>query len=388
MPKACMVAYANYFTDARIKNYVGALLRQGFQVDVLALGRRDAAELPGFRLFSMAEKHWSDRPGGYIIAQLRFLLWATWRLVILSAREPYQFVHVHNMPDFLVFSALAPRLRGARVILDVHDTMPEHYATKFDLDLTSPVIAFLRWEERISAAFADLVITTNSLHKTVLEEHGLPPAKIAIIMNLGNERIFVPSARDDQAEELRLVYHGTIAERLGIDLILRAVSLARRRCPKIRLTLIGDGDYLRRAKELVAEFDLADAVDLHGFLPVEELPAMLRNADVGVIGNRAYTESKNDFMLPVKMLEYAALEIPSIVPRLRSIMSYFDETSAIFYDADDVRGLTERIVEVCEDRGLLERAKLGLRRFNRQYNWAAMEQRYMELVGNLTAGDP
>jgi glycosyltransferase involved in cell wall biosynthesis len=381
-----MVAYANYFTDARIKNYVDALLRHGFDVDVLALGPGDDTPPPGLRFFSMAEKHWSDRPGGYVLAQLRFLFWATWRLAILGAREPYQFVHIHNMPNFLVFCALVPRLKGARVILDVHDTMPEAYATKFDLELASPVIAFLRWEEKISAAFADLVITTNTLHKTVLEEHGIPPGKIAIIMNVGNERIFVPSAHKEHGKELRLVYHGTIAERLGIDLILRAMTLARKRCPEIHLALIGEGDYVGRTKELVAECGLLDAVELRGFLPVEELPAELRKADVGIIGNRAYTESRKNYMLPVKMLEYAALEIPTIVPRLKSITSYFDEHSAVFYDADDVCGLAERIVEVCQDRSVLERVTLGLRRFNRQYNWAGMEQHYMELVGDLTAG--
>ena len=29
------------------------------------------------------------------------------------------------MPDFLVFSALIPKLLGAKVVLDLHDPMPE-----------------------------------------------------------------------------------------------------------------------------------------------------------------------------------------------------------------------------------------------------------------------
>ena len=41
----CMIAYANYFTDARIKNYVDALLKNGYQVDVFALGQPEPAQL-------------------------------------------------------------------------------------------------------------------------------------------------------------------------------------------------------------------------------------------------------------------------------------------------------------------------------------------------------
>ena len=40
-------------------------------------------------------------------------------------------IHVHSVPDFLVFAALVPKLLGARIILDIHDILPEFYASKF-----------------------------------------------------------------------------------------------------------------------------------------------------------------------------------------------------------------------------------------------------------------
>ena len=59
--------------------------------------------------------------------------WAvvTWR----HLRRPYDLVHVHNMPDFLVFTAWFPKLTGAKVILDIHDIVPEFYASKFDVSV-------------------------------------------------------------------------------------------------------------------------------------------------------------------------------------------------------------------------------------------------------------
>ncbi len=222
----CMIAYANYYTDARIKNYVQVLLKRGYEVDVFGLGSDDGTTTPGLCFFPVMQKYWGDSSVQYALSQLRFALlvavWVGWRYF----KKRYSLVHVHNMPNFLVFSAIFAKLMGAKVILDVHDTMPEAYATKFDCSLDHPLIALLRWEERLSARFADRVITTNELHKMVLSSHGIPDQKIDIIMNLGDERIFRPTQSGTAREGLTLGYHGTIAERLGIDLILRAIHLA------------------------------------------------------------------------------------------------------------------------------------------------------------------
>jgi len=43
----------------------------------------------------------------------------------------YQLIHVHSVPDFLVFAAIVPKLLGTPVVLDIHDVLPEFYASKF-----------------------------------------------------------------------------------------------------------------------------------------------------------------------------------------------------------------------------------------------------------------
>ena len=52
-------------------------------------------------------------------------------------REKYDLIHVHSVPDFLVFTAWLPKLTGTPVILDIHDILPEFYASKFGLDPSS-----------------------------------------------------------------------------------------------------------------------------------------------------------------------------------------------------------------------------------------------------------
>jgi glycosyltransferase involved in cell wall biosynthesis len=386
----CCIAYANYHTDARIKNYVDALLRNGYRVDVVALGDRGQHVPPGVRLYLLMRKVWSDNPLWYAAAQLAFALAATLLVTALFVTRRYRVVHVHNMPNFLAFCALPVRLLGARTILDVHDTMPEAYATKFGLRLGHPLIAALRAEERASAAISDAVIATNVLHKEVLVRHGIPERKIEIVMNVANPRFFdvggAPPARPPAGEVL-LMYHGTIARRLGLDLIVEAFAGAADECPGLRLLVVGEGDFRDELEAMVASRGLADRVRLVPFVPVEDLAALLAGGHAGVVGNRAYTEEKENYMLPVKMLEYAAMEIPTLAPRLRTIETYFGDDGALFYRPDDAADLSRRMVEVCRDPARLDELRPGLRRFNETYSWAAMEDVYLALIRRLTGPD-
>jgi glycosyltransferase involved in cell wall biosynthesis len=284
------------------------------------------------------------------------------------------------MPDFLVFAALVPKLLGARVILDIHDTAPEAYATKFNLPLEHPLIWLVKMEEVISAAFADQVITTQELHASTINQHGVGENKITIIMNLADTRIFHPSTNEHKHSGLTLVYHGTIAHRLGIDLILHAIKLARRDCPDLRFILYGHGEYAPAVSRIILESDLGDIVEMSGSVPVTELPAILSRADLGVIGNRLVTESRHNWMLPVKMMEYAAMDIPTIAPRLRVIQHYFDDTNTLFYRPDDPEDLARCIRLVYQNPDVLDRLRVGLRTFNTRYTWSEMAQRYLRLV--------
>jgi glycosyltransferase involved in cell wall biosynthesis len=378
----CMIAYANYFTDARIKNYVDALLKNGYQVDVFALGQPEPAQ-EGLRVFCLMPKVSSKKLLPYIFSQLWFLMLVFLQVSANFVQRKYTIVHVHNMPDFIVLGALIPKLFGAKVILDVHDTMPESYATKFCLPLDHIFIRLIKIEERLSAAFSNHVITTNDLHKDALVGHGLPANKISIVMNLGNPAIFHPHPKFKSTGGLTLAYHGTVAERLGLDLILKAIQYAQPHCLELSFILLGDGEFMPEVKRLIIEYRLENIVQVKGWVPVNDLPAGLATANVGVIGNRQYTETYQNWMLPVKMLEYAAMEIPTIAPRLKVIQHYFDENSAFYYTPDDAEDLSRRIIELYQQPEKILKAKESLRMFNQRYCWSALEKEYLDLVKEL-----
>ena len=63
-----------------------------------------------------------------------FTVLCFWLSLTCLVRGKLDVVHVHNMPNFLIFGALPIKLGNGKIVLDVHDTMLETYASKFQED--------------------------------------------------------------------------------------------------------------------------------------------------------------------------------------------------------------------------------------------------------------
>jgi glycosyltransferase involved in cell wall biosynthesis len=183
-----------------------------------------------------------------------------------------------------------------------------------------------------------------------------------------------------------VVYHGTLARRLGLDVALRAVAKIRDRIPSIELRIIGAGEEREALIALRNELELDDSVTFSdGFVPVERIPAMIRDADVGLIPLRI--SGGTDIMLPTKLLEYVTVGIPCIAPRTGTICRYFDEDMLQFFEAENADSLGAAIVEMYRDPARRARlAQQATERFGRTYTWSRHKQVYTTLVERLLAG--
>ncbi len=361
--KVCMIAYSDYFHDARIKSYVRTIAQAGGSVDIFALCDRhtNGRETDGrTRLFPLTKKYQGGKPTLYLLSYLAFFFMAMLKVSLAALTERYTAVHVHNMPNIIVFAAIVPRLLGATVILDVHDLMTATYMAKFNARDNDIWVKCLILEQRVSAWFASHVFTADHLQKAYLERVcRIPSAKLTVIMNLPHETVFTASRTENTDGRFRLVYHGTIAKRLGIDIILRAMSRLPAEVPA-HLSIYGSGDFLPDVVRLAEELQLGDKVWLsRAFFPTERVPEILDGMDLGIIGNRR-SLATDRYMMPVKLLEYAFLKIPVIAPRLEIIQTYFDEQMIKFYEPENVEDLARCIVEMygspAERKSLADRA--------------------------------
>src|SRR5437660_2031442 len=117
----CMVTYSFYETDSRVMRYAEALSQRGDDVEVFALGKPDAPRtevICGVKVRRLQGRVFNEKSKlTYLWRVSIFLLRALVAVSLGDLQKKYDLVHVHSVPDFLIFSALLPRLRGTPVIL-------------------------------------------------------------------------------------------------------------------------------------------------------------------------------------------------------------------------------------------------------------------------------
>jgi glycosyltransferase involved in cell wall biosynthesis len=391
--RAAIVLYSYYATDPRPRREAEALQRAGMEVEVVCL--RPGADSPrrlqlnGVAVFQMPLKRRRAGKLVYIAQYTWFLTCAFVVLAVRNFRRRYQLVHVHNMPDFLVFSALLPRLTGAKVILDLHDPMPELFRSIYGLPEEHFIVHWLKKMERRSIAFADLVLTPNLAFKELFMSRSCPPGKIETLMNSPETAIFDPdrfpgvNGHAVKDRPFVLMYHGLIVERHGLDLAIQAVARLRSRIPGLQLHLYGEPtEYSKKMMDLVQELKLEGVVFAHGFKPLDEIARDISQIDLGVIPNRLSSFTQINF--PTRIFEYLAMNKPVMVPVTKGISDYFRPDEMLYFQAGDVGDLAAKIEWAWqhpgEVRDLMERG----RRIYERHCWNLEEHKLLDLVGRLS----
>jgi glycosyltransferase involved in cell wall biosynthesis len=385
-----MAAYTNYRRDPRVRREAEALVAAGHRVVFLA--RRQARE------------HYRETIAGVDVIKVRgltgkctsiaeyvfdYTTFAAQVCLHLFARpRRYQLIHINNMPDFLVFAAWLPRMLGRPVIHDVHDLMPELYAEEFASGDRHWGVRVLKAQERWAGRFATAVLTVEARMKDILSSRGIDENKIHVLMNLPDERIFSPrpsSAPKAADAPFVMVYHGTLARRLGLDVAIEALARVRPTIPRVELRIIGAGEERDRLIQLSRTFGLEDAVTFSdGYVPLERIPALIGDADLGLIPLRI--SSGTDVMLPTKLLEYVSVGIPCIVPRTATITRYFDADMVEFFEAENVDSLAGAMLRLFQDPARCARlSHEATERFGKLYSWRVHKEVYTDLVARLLA---
>ena len=346
MARALVIAYTTYIHDGRVKRHAEALARRGDQVDAITLAAGQTGLINGVNVIGLEiPRYRGSSRTSYVKSYINFFIAAARKAMELSRDRPYDLAIVCTMPDAAILSALALRRAGTKLVLDVHDTMPELYRDKFPGWLGAVGVPIMKLEERLSAWCADLVLAVHEPHRQRLAEYGIRADKLRVVLNSPDDRIFVPDgAVIKDPTTFTVVCHGTITHRMGLDLAVRAVNQLRDRIPQLRLLAIGAGDYLGVIRRLVAELNLQDRVIFKDMIPIEELPKVLQTADVGLVPNRE--SSATHLMLPVKLLEFAMMGIPAIAPRLKTVEYYFGNGAVRFFNPGDINGLADAIEQL------------------------------------------
>ncbi len=333
-------------------------------------------------------KHQRGGAFSYAYTYSKFILLSAGILALRSLQRRYDLVYIHNMPDILVLSSLVPKLLGAKVILDLHDPMPELMTTIFGLREDSLSVRMIRLLEKLSLAWADQVITVNVACKRIFAARSCREEKIGIVMNAPDEVIFafhptrpVDAGKDGEGSFI-MMYHGSIVERNGLDLAVQAFARVREEIPRAELRIYGKRTpFLDQVMADVEARSLKEKVHYLGPRRLEELVGDIKACDVGIIPNQrnAFTNINT----PTRILEYLSMGKPVIAPRTPGILDYFSTDSLFFFESGDAADLALQIKRVYSDPVEAHKTAVRGQAVYHSHTWSAERATLVGLVADL-----
>ena len=386
MANILVIRQGAYPIDPRVRREVGALLEDGHHVDVLCTHRAGEpffARERGLRIIRLPLFHRRGGAAGYLLEYLLFFLFASAGAAVLHLGRRYRLVQVHTLPDSLVFSALVPRLLGARVVLDLHECMPEFFASKYGTGPAHPVVRALGAVEQAAIRFADRALTCTNQMREAFVVRGAPEDKIAVVLNSSEEQIFDPDRFPATAEPgFTILCHGAIEERYGLDTAIRAVALLATEIPELRLQIRGEGSEVESLRALAAGLGVQDRIDFQvGYGPVEDLVAAVAAADVGLVAVKR--DPFRDLTQCNKMYDFIAMRRPVLVSRTKSVEAYFDDDCFAWFESGDERDLARAIATLHAEPGLGPRLVERAATHAEPYRWSEQKERYLEVIRPL-----
>jgi glycosyltransferase involved in cell wall biosynthesis len=385
--KICMLAYTLYESDNRVRRYAEALARRGDQVDVIALSGGQtplgSEDISGVTLHRVQRRDFDERgKWTYAWRLLRFVLTSSVFLMRRHYSRRYDLIHVHNVPDFLVLAAWYPKRTGAKLILDIHDIVPELFASKFESSTESHYIQFLKVVEKTSAAFVDHVIVSNHLWYQTLISRSVPKEKCSVFLNHVDPAIFYRRPRTRSDGKLIILFPGTFQWHQGLDIAIEAFALVKDKLPTAEFHLYGGGGVEADLVRLAERLGLDGRVRFCGRLSHDRIAEVIANADLGVVPKRANLFGNEAYS--TKIMEFMSQGVPVVASRTKIDTFYFNDSIVRFFVSDDAQDMADAMLQVIEDKALRSALVAGGYEYADRHNWDVRKRDYLELIDSLS----
>jgi glycosyltransferase involved in cell wall biosynthesis len=376
------IAYTAAASDPRVRRHCESLARHGYRVIQIGLG--DSSDPSVGRLGDVVlvryrhHRYRGRQLWRYAAAYLRFLVFAWFVVRRLTRRRGVDVVQVTNLPDSLVICANPARHAGAGLILDLRDPMPELYESKFGSGWwTRIAVRLLRAQERWASRRSDLVLTVNEPHRRATVIHGVAADRLRVILNAADENL-IPRLTPPERLEPRLVYHGTVAQRMGLDVVIEAVRRLNDVGVPLTCDLYGDGDAVPALRRQIEQLALEHVVSISGRRhPMSELVPLIRAASIAIVPMSR--DVFMDLVLPSKLIEYVRLGLPVVVTRTPTMTAYFDETMVWYLSTLTSSELVSSVQHILAHPEQRAQQTLAAQ------SWQSFEGTYLGLVGQLVA---
>jgi len=387
----CHLLYEEFPRDPRVRRYVNALNEEGKSCVIVCSKKKNGKyfeEQNGNLIYRIPV---SKKRTSFFITLIEYLAFTSiscFLLTYLGIKYRFKIIHVHTLPDFLVFAAFWNRIFGAKVILDLHEIFPELYRARTAAGEGSFRVKLLKFAEKLSIWFSSLVITIHDNARDIFisRNKGIEN-KIHVVMNSVDPAEFENSALI-KTNEFIITYNGTVVKLLNLTMIVEALAELKEKMSAddfkhIEFRIYGDGPALDEILLLAISLGVSDKVNYMGYLQPAEMRKEVLKTSVLILPPLKNIYS--DLFYTIKLIEAIYLRIPVIATRLNTYSRYYSEDSLFYFESGNINDLKVRIEEVFYNKELIQKKTLNAFDDYVKVNWEVMREKYLMIVNKVIA---
>jgi len=218
---------------------------------------------------------------------------------------------------------------------------------------------------------SDLIIcASDHVNESVRKWFPVRKKTIYTIMNGIDTIKFSPNEQDRnrvrkrlgvREGELLLMTSGTISKEKGHHLVVEALNILFKKNVKLKLMIVGNGEYLTSISGLIDKFGLNDNIILTGFVPNELISNYYNAADIYLIPTfRAEG-------LPFALIEAMSISLPIIASKAGGIPNVLEnDKEGLLINPGDTDEIVSKILTLLRNKDL--RKSLGVSARNKALN--------------------
>jgi len=383
-----IIVFDEFPDDSRIRRYKNILNYNSYFVYIVCLkskGKKIIEKIPGYTVYRVP----LSKKRGSLIRRIYeyfiFLFLCFWIINYLFIFKKVNIFHLNTLPDFIVISAIIPRIFGASVILDYHELFPEAMIqfSEGKIKLNSFFYKVIKLVENISYRFANNVIVFHDPAKEILMKRIKSNKNPVVIMNCVDPNE-IPTFCRKKTDVFYIVYNGVINENLNLSQVIDSLKLIKKSnyeiYSKIFFSIYGYGPDLKNVL-LKAKKDNIENIVYKGWMKYDEMIKELETASVCILPPKK--DIYSDLFYSLKLTEMIYLRIPVIASRLNTYLKYYPENCLFYFDCGNSEHLAEKILYIYKNSDNIY--EYTNRAFNeyKKYSWEIMSKRYIQLIDNI-----
>jgi glycosyltransferase involved in cell wall biosynthesis len=237
---------------------------------------------------------------------------------------------------------------------------------------------------------ADAVITVSAVLRDYALSLGVEPDRVLVVPNGVDTALFRPGAPDAEirtrwglGDSPVLGFVGGLRPWHGVEVLPALLDRLVRRHPDLRLVVVGDGPLRGELERDLRERRLAQSVVFTGWIPHEEVAALIREFDVAIA---PYPRPEHDFYFsPLKLFEYMACGVSVVASALGQVEEVVrDGETGLLYPPGAFDALANACDRLLADPDLRRRmGRAAAKEVHGRYTWDRNAQRVVELARSL-----